>query len=513
MLGPDDLDRLPDAAVKLWQQVEDDILRDIARRIGKMGEVTATAAWQAWRYEQVRAARKDVTALLARYSGKSRAEIRRILLAAGETALAADDAVYRAAGLSPAPAAESRTLNNLLNAGYRQTLGTWQNLTATTAATVTGAFERALDRAWLQTASGAFDYKTAIRRAVDWLADDMKYITYPSGHKDTLEVAVRRCVLTGANQTAAKLQTARMDEMGCSFVEVTAHAGARPEHAVWQGKVFHRGGAVTYRGRRYEDFEAATGYGTGPGLCGWNCRHSFYPFYPGISRPNYSQRQLADMDARDVAYAGKEYTRYEISQMQRALERRVRTAKRRYLAEDAAGVDSTQAAARLRDARRQLNAFVKETGGRSDSARTSVAGFGRSQAGRASALARAQESLYNERKREALDVIRSGDTPKTLNMGNQRKHIREEGRDLGNRSFLYGTLEDAQKLVDQYSGTGEPKLDGKGNWVHKEHVTIDRVIGEVVDPDTGEATPTHRFAIHYGKRGTHIVPAKEDENK
>lgn len=70
-----------------------------------------------------------------------------------------------------------------------------------------------------------------------------------------------------------------------------------------------------------------------------------------------------------------------------------------------------------------------------------------------------------------LAVIRSSDTPKTLNIGNQRKHIREEGRDLGNRSFLYGTLDDAQQLVNQYSGTGEPKLDRKGNWVHKELVT------------------------------------------
>ena len=116
-----------------------------------------------------------------------------------------------------------------------------------------------------------------MKRAVDGLAKDMKYITYPTGHKDTLEVAVRRAVLTGVSQTSAKLQLARADEMGCEFVEVTAHAGARPSHAEWQGKVFHRGGAVTRDGVRYEDFERATGYGTGPGLGGWNCRHSFYP--------------------------------------------------------------------------------------------------------------------------------------------------------------------------------------------------------------------------------------------
>ena len=78
------------------------------------------------------------------------------------------------------------------------------------------------------------------------------------------------------------LQLARMEEMDCEFVEVTAHEGARPTHAVWQGRVYHRGGAVVHDGERYEDFETATGYGTGPGLCGWNCRHNFYPFYPGV---------------------------------------------------------------------------------------------------------------------------------------------------------------------------------------------------------------------------------------
>lgn len=393
MLTPDYLDTLPDAVVALWQQVEDDILRDIARRIGKMGEMTETAAWQAWRYGQVQVCRQDVVSLLAKYSGKSKEAIRKALLDAGLETLARDDELYRALGFAPSAIDTNESLNNLLNAGYRQTLGTWQNLTATTANTVTGEFERALDRAWLQVSSGAFDYKTAIKRAVDGLAVRMNGVTYPSGHRDTLEVAVRRAVLTGANQTCAKLQLARADELGCEFVEVTAHAGARPEHALWQGKVYHRGGAVTYQGVRYGDFEAATGYGTGPGLCGWNCRHNFYPFFPGLSAPNYSQEQLDAFNAKEVAYGGKQYTWYEISQMQRALERRVRRFKRQYLVEDAAGVDATAAAVKLRAARKDLKDFVQSTGGRNDSARTSVSGFGHSQASKATALAKRQARL------------------------------------------------------------------------------------------------------------------------
>ena len=96
------------------------------------------------------------------------------------------------------------------------------------------------------------------------------------------------------------LQLARMEEMDCEFVEVTAHEGARPTHAVWQGRVYHRGGAVVQDGERYEDFETATGYGTGPGLCGWNCRHNFYPFYPGVSgcSPPYA-RTVARLSGKD----------------------------------------------------------------------------------------------------------------------------------------------------------------------------------------------------------------------
>lgn len=374
--------------------------------------LTDTAAWQAWRLEQTRLTKQEILSILARYSGKSREAIRQMLLDAGRETLAADDTIYRAVGLSPSPIEENAALNNLLNAGYRQTLGSWQNLTATTAATVTGALERRLDRAWLQISSGAFDYKTAIKRVVDDLADRMPGVTYPSGHKDTLEVAVRRAVLTGVNQTCAQLQLARADEMGCEFVEVTAHAGARPEHAVWQGKIYHRGGAIVYDGVRYEDFETATGYGTGPGLCGWNCRHNFYPFFPGMSVPNYTADRLAELNARDIEYNGQKYTRYEITQMQRALERRVRWFKRQYLAEDAAGVDATAAAAKLRAARKDLNDFVRATGGRNNSARTSVSGFGRSQASKATARAKA----YEKEQERAILIERlrnAGNLPKT----------------------------------------------------------------------------------------------------
>ena len=393
MLPPSYLDQMPDAFVQLWQQVEDAILQDVARRIGKMDAVTPTANWQLWRYQQTEAVRNDVVKLLAKYTGKSETAIRKLLLQAATEAMEREDAIYYHYDMEPPPFEENAALNNLLDAGARQTCGTWQNLTATTANTVTGAFERTLDAAWLKVGTGAFDYKTAVKQAVDSLADDMPMVTYPSGHTDSIEVAARRAILTGVNQTTGKLQVARMDEMGCEFVETTAHGGARPSHAEWQGRRFHRGGAVDYKGRHYPDFEAATGYGTGAGLCGWNCRHTFFAVFPELGDPpQWTQEQLRELNARDIEWNGKKYTAYEISQMQRARERNVRRWKKRYLAEDAAGLDPTDSAVRLSAARQSLSDFTKATGGRVDSARVSVPKFGRSEAGRASAKSQAHHT-------------------------------------------------------------------------------------------------------------------------
>ena len=410
MLPPSYLDAMPDAFVQLWQQVEDEILQDVARRIGKMDAVTATANWQLWRYQQTEALRNDVVKLLAKYTGKSESTIRRLLLQAATEAMEREDAIYYHYGKEPQPFEESAALNNLLDAGARQTCGTWQNITATTANTVTGAFERTLDAAWGKVSTGAFDYKTAVKQAVDSLADDMPMVTYPSGHKDSIEVAARRAVLTGVNQTAGRLQVARADEMGVEFFETSAHGGARPSHAEWQGRRFHRGGAVDYLGKHYPDFEQATGYGTGAGLCGWNCRHTFFAVFPELGDPpTWTEESLQELNARNIEYNGKLYTQYEVNQMQRARERNVRKWKKRYLAESAAGSDTTDSAVHLKAARQSLSEFAKATGGRVDSARTSVHGFGRSASSKAAWAVR-HNTLTNTAGQTIIKVSKSNIT-------------------------------------------------------------------------------------------------------
>ena len=108
----------------------------------------------------------------------------------------------------------------------------------------------------------------------------------------------------------------------------------------------------------------------GAGLCGWNCCHTFFALFPELGDPPaWTRDQLEELNARNIEYNGKRYTRYEISQMQRARELNVRRWKKRYLAETVAGVDTTALTKatvyeKIVDARTQLSNTYVPTGGR-----------------------------------------------------------------------------------------------------------------------------------------------------
>lgn len=239
MLKPKQIDELPEALIELYSQVEMDIIADMARRISGMDYFIHAAQWQYRKLIEMGNCHGWIMQALSAQTGKSRREIERMMEEAGFKAIKQDAAIYKRAGLSPPELAASPALQAVLIDGIRNTEGLFENLTGTTANTATRQFERALDRAWLQVQSGAFSQEEAIRTAIKDLSEKgVECIAYPSGHVDHMDVAVRRAAVTGANQTCARLTLTMAEEMGCSLVETTAHAGARPEHAVWQGKVF-----------------------------------------------------------------------------------------------------------------------------------------------------------------------------------------------------------------------------------------------------------------------------------
>ncbi len=362
MLKPKYIEQLPERLLELYAEVELDILVNMAERLSKLTFIPA-AQWQYYKLAEMGAVHETMVKKLTEVSGLTRKEIETLIQYAGFKAIESDGRIYRKAGLSPSPLDASPSLQAVLQAGIDSTEGLFDNLTRTTANTATRQFEQALDRAWLQINTGAFDYNTAVRGAIKELSErGLAVISYPTGHTDYMETAVRRAVVTGVNQTALRLQDTLANEMGSDLVETTAHAGARntgtgpANHAEWQGKIFSRSG----RHPKYPDFRISTGYGTGEGLGGWNCRHSFFPYFEG-QEPVYTKEELEGLNAPIYEYDGKRLTEYEAAQTQRGIERSIRRWKREYKAMEAAGQPTDEAAARLTKWQQRQRDFIRQT--------------------------------------------------------------------------------------------------------------------------------------------------------
>lgn len=380
MLTPKQIDDFPAALVDRYGEIEVEIIKDMARRISGCDYYTPSAEWQAIKMAELGHSEQEIVKLLSRETGKTEKEIADLMQDAGTLSLKKDDAVYKKAGLRPLPLNESEALKKVLATGVKETNGLFRNLTKTTARAAIKQLGVALDQAYMQVVSGAFDPETVIRRTVKGLArSGVDAVAYPSGHVDKLDVAVRRAVQTGVNQTALKLQLARISELNCDLVQTTAHGGARPSHAQWQGKIF----SVSGKSKKYPGLKQMTGYGSGDGLGGWNCRHSFYPFFEGLSKSAYSTKELADYNAAKYTYNGKQLTEYEASQQQRYIERQIRSGKREYAALSAAGLDPTDGAIKVRRWQDAEKDFLRQTGLKRQSARSQVVGYGKREAARA----------------------------------------------------------------------------------------------------------------------------------
>ncbi|MFR5877063.1 MAG: phage minor capsid protein [Eubacterium sp.] len=386
MLDPAYLMSVSDNVVEIYSQVEQDIASDIARRIVKNGYITDTAQWQLQKAKELGYFQKDIDVILSEATGLSRKEIKRLMNEAGMKSLLYDDAIYKAAGLSPLSINKSPAMMALLLQGTDKTLSLIGNYTKTTAKMSNLALNNILDRAFIQIISGAYSPSTAITNAVKEIASKgINKIAYPTGHYSSVEASVRRAVITGINQATTKLQLARMNEMQCELVETSSHAGARPTHAEWQGRVF----CIRGTHPKYGDFYRETDYGSGEGLCGWNCYHSFYPYYEGLSTRTFSSDPSADA-GRDNGLD------YELQQKQRYYERKVREAKKECVTYNSAmqSTDDAQvydnlykefqkSSVKLKNREKKLNDFLNENNKTRDRSREQSAGFDRSTSSKA----------------------------------------------------------------------------------------------------------------------------------
>lgn len=342
MLYPDDLDALPTGVEAQMQELEQTVIREISAALARSGTVSRTQA------QQMLAAGRvfDVAGLereIAKQTDRTVEEIGRLFDEALGVSLDAEVRLYREAGMYHEGVLDP--VLQMLSDAKAALLGNVVNLTRTTGfvsavggttqfATLTQFYQSTLTTAQMQVYTGVLDYNTAIKRAVDTMArSGLRTIDYASGTTRRIDTATRSAVLTGVAQASGRMTLRLADELGADVMEITAHAGARPSHAVWQGQLVSRSGRAGYLSL----FDV--GYGDPAGFLGVNCRHSWYPYLEGYSTRAYTDDQLAHIDPPPIAWEGKTYTAYEATQMQRRYERSIRNWRDRVVGYDAAGLD------------------------------------------------------------------------------------------------------------------------------------------------------------------------------
>ena len=380
--------------LNIW--ITADLIKRIMARLGR-GEgtfLTATDDWQLQVYQAAGGHLDAVQQEINRWTKMADTEIKRIFEDAGIKAVTYDSDFYVEHGLSGIDLAQSESMIRLLEDTYQRTAGTVHNFTRTTAQASQQRFIKALDTAHLKVMTGATSYAKAVEDAVQDIVSEQTKVVYPTGHTDTIETAVLRAVRTGVAQASGNLAIQGMEERDWDVVLVSAHLGARygdggqnlGNHFWWQGKFYSRTG----RTPELPLFVESTGYGTGEGLCGWNCRHSLGP---GDVRHNpYTQ-----FDAAENKKA------FDLSQKQRAMESRIRRTKTKLVglrtaieaAEDASmkvplEAQYTRTAKLLEKQNLDYNQFCEDNGLKRLSDRIQIAKWTREDARKSIAAARSK---------------------------------------------------------------------------------------------------------------------------
>lgn len=342
--------------------LEERILQDIARRIKKVGEITSTADWQINRLRILGYSSEDIEREIKKTLDASYPEMFELYDKVIDWEYVRNKDIYEQINAEFIPYEENRQLQQITDAIIQQCLEDLENVTKSLGfyldyngrkilTPLSQVYTNYLDNACFDVVTGAFDYGSVLRRVVTQLTNSgLRKIEYGSGYASRVEVAARRAVMTGVANLTGEIADYNAKKLGTEYFEVEWHAGARPAHSVWQGRVWTK-----------EQLYSVCGLGTVTGLLGANCYHTYYPFFPGISERNWSDDWLEEQNRKESKpkeFQGKEYTLYEAKQRQRQMETAMRAQREKVQMLQDSGADRQEVMLQKAKYQGQLNEYA-----------------------------------------------------------------------------------------------------------------------------------------------------------
>ena len=329
---------------KHFLDLEQMILEDIVRRIKKAGKITSTADWQINRLQIIGYSSEDIEKMIKTALNLSYPEVFELYDKVIDWEYVRNKDIYEQVNAEYIPCEDNKELQQLADGFIRQSNDDLRNVTKSMGFYVdygggrlvmtplSDIYQGYLDKAITGVVYGAFDYNTMIRKVVTQLTNSgLRSIDYASGWHSRVDVAARRAVMAGVSQLAGKITDINAEKLGTDYFEVEWHAGARPTHAAWQGKVYSK-----------EELITVCGLGSVTGLLGANCYHIYHVFIPGISERNWTDEWLEEQNRKESipkTFNGKEYTLYEAKQQQRKMETAMRAQREKAVLLKQGGAD------------------------------------------------------------------------------------------------------------------------------------------------------------------------------
>lgn len=349
---------------KHFSDLEMRIMEDIVRRIRKTGKITSTADWQINRLSILGHSSEDIENMLKEALNKSYPEMFELYDKVIDWEHVRNKDIYEQINAEFIPYEENEELQQITEALIQQSGNDLQNITKSLGfyldygtgkpvlTPLAEVYQKYLDAACLDIVTGAFDYNSVLRRVVTQLTNSgLRQIDYASGRANRVDVAARRAVMTGVSQLSGKISEMNAKKLGTDCFEVEWHAGARPTHAAWQGKVYSK-----------EELTTVCGLGSVTGLLGANCYHMYYPFVKGISERNWTDEWLAEQNRKESipkTFNGKEYTLYEAKQQQRKMEIAMRAQREKAVLLKQGGADPDDVVLAKAKYQGQLNEYSR----------------------------------------------------------------------------------------------------------------------------------------------------------
>lgn len=536
---------------KRFQDYNTKVLEELGNVIKQFKDLTPSQAYKLGQQLKYNTTVKQLLNELSKISGLSVKELKAILEKVAKENIGFADVYYKSRGLETPIYSENKALQRLVSSVYSISGAEFKNIAKSTGfrlldsngnpllLDIDETYKEVIDRCVVAISQGKETYQQAMRNTLKQLSSSgVRKIEYESGYSKRLDSSIRTNILDGMRQVANESQILFGKEFDSDGVEISVHMNPAPDHALVQGRQFSNKEfenfqndrrAVDYTGMVFEpEFEGHDRRS----ISEYNCYHYIFSIVLGVSKPQYSNKQLQeiiDNKNKTFEFDGKTYNMYEGTQLQRRIESAIRQEKDTQILAKASGDEEQVLKSQLRIT--QLNTKYKQlsqvSGLPTQKQRMSVSSYRKVSTKN---IEKRVQKVYNTgnlykdtslyiQARKRQEKIKNGEIDLTIKKDKQLQHIKNSEKYIVDKSYFndkYSNIDKLQELVNEYAGKGRIIASKKGELVNKEIITINENVGKYILKDNDEIImneDTNSFTIHYSKNGVHITPSRKRSDK